>query len=72
MGEVDMRWVSASEKLDDVSPLRVVPPAEVFDLDTDGFESFFGSLNLYLQSAVGQQEWQLVINKDFHSKPAGA
>jgi hypothetical protein len=52
VGQINMQRVCASEEMNDVTSLRVVPPAQILHLNADAFQSLPGSLNLDLESPV--------------------
>jgi hypothetical protein len=64
--EVDVGWVGAAEKLDDIALLRVVPLAQILDLHSIGFQSQLRPLDLDLQTTVGQKKRQLMVYEYFH------
>jgi hypothetical protein len=63
--------------MNNVRPLRIIPPAQVFHVNLDGFKRGLGLLNLDLKSAMGQQKGTPVVKKNFqcansiHGKNAG-
>ena len=52
--------------MDQIALLLPIPPAEIFHLHTERFESGLGLIDLNLKSAVGEQEGGWMIKEDAH------
>lgn len=52
--------------MNDIAGLVIIPPAQIPGFDADGVKAGFDLLDLFLESAMGEEKEVRVIEQNFH------
>ncbi|MEO7933690.1 MAG: hypothetical protein ABIT76_11085 [Chthoniobacterales bacterium] len=61
MRKPDVAFIWPTKIMDDVPTLRIIPPADVFDFESDLFQSQLRLFDLGLKPTMRQEKWRVMV-----------